>query len=118
MDSLPLLDFKNGLPGLLISICVILSLQLVFKVGEFLWKLREKKDSASEAAIRELTEVVKHNILATEHLEQRLNELKNTLSEIPKFKSDMRRLFSAIKIVSGDKWSQIRKEIMEEESSV
>lgn len=109
MDNL--IDFKNGVSGLLVSLCVILSVQLVFKVGEFLWKLKEKKDSASEAAIRELTEVVKQNTLALEHFEAKLENVENLLSEFPKLKLDIRRFYQAIKMISGDEWEKIKKEI-------
>ncbi len=113
-----LLDLKDGVAGLLVSICVLLSLQLVFRTGMFLWALREKKESASENAIKELTAVVRLNTVATEHLDARLGEIENTLSELPKFKLDMRRMFTAIKLIAGEKWPQIRKEIEEENRSL
>lgn len=105
------IDFKDGVSGLLVSVCVLLSVQLVFKVGEFLWKIKEKKDSASEAAIRELTEVVKQNTLALEHFESKLENVEKLLSEFPKIKLDIRRFYQAIKMISGDEWEKVKKEI-------
>lgn len=108
-----LLEAKS-IPLLLILIVVFLCATFIKGLVEFLWKVREKKDSASESAINELTEVVKKNTLAMELLDRRLDKLEIVLSEIPKFKLDMRKYYSAIKILAGDKWPSIRKEIEEE----
>lgn len=110
-----LLDLKDGAGGLLASICVILALQVLIKVGEFLWNLKEKKDSASEAAVKELTATMLKNTEAIKLLDQKLGKIEGIISEIPKFKLDVRRMFSAVKILAGEKWTNIRKEIMKED---
>ena len=85
MDNL--LDAHYGLP----AICVLLVLQLLFKVGEFLWEVIKKKDEVSEKSISELT------------------------ASIQKLSLDLRRVFAAVKILAGDDWKHIRKSIMDEE---
>lgn len=100
-----LLDSKHVT---LVSICVVLSLHLVFKLIEFLWKLREKKDLASETAITKLTETLdKTNF--------RLEKLESSLDGQVKLRRDVRRSFQAVKILSGDQWPTIMNKIVEEE---
>ena len=108
-----LLDTKS-IPALLVTIAVFLCAHVIKGVIEFLWQIKEKKDSASETAVENLTKAVQGNTTATEHLDQRIKELETVLAEIPKLKLDMRRMFAAIKIASGERWAQIRKEIMED----
>lgn len=87
-------------------------------MGEFLWKLKEKKDSASESAIEELTKVVRESTLATQALDTKIQTLEHTLSELPKLKLDMKRFFIAVKTVAGEQWPEIRREMMEEEKTL
>jgi hypothetical protein len=109
-----LADIKS-IPALLIAICLILAVNLVKGIAEFLWKLKEQKDSASEATIRDLTEAVKKNTAATEHLDQRLSELEHVLTSLPKLQEDLRRYYLGLKILAGERWPEIRDEIKQEE---
>lgn len=93
---------------------MILTISVLVKVGEFLWKLREKKEALSESSVGKLTEAVEQNTFATKHLDLRLSSLEKSLSELPKFKTDIRRFYIAVKALAGDKWPEIRKAIMEE----
>lgn len=104
----------ESIPALLISIVVFLCASFIRSIVEFLWKIQKKKESASESAIKELTDVVKKNTQATEHLDQRLCDVEGTFSELPKLKQDMRKFYLAVKLLSGDKWAQIRKDIEDE----
>lgn len=108
-----LLEVKS-IPALMVVIVVFMALHLVKGIAEFLWKMKEKQDTASETAIKELTEGLKKNTLAMEHLDDRIEGLEEILTELPKFKLDMRRMYTAIKYISGDKWAKIRKDIMED----
>lgn len=108
-----LFSLEYGVGGM----CVLLTLMVLLKVAEFLWNLREKKESMSEAAIKNLTQAVEANTKATQHLDGRLQFLEKSLSELPKFKTDIRRFYAAIKEVAGDKWPRIRDEIMKDEFS-
>lgn len=116
MEISDLIDVKHGISGLLVSVCIILSLQLVVKVGEFLWKLKEKKDSASEEAIKNLTKALENNTETTRHLDVRLSKLETSLDGHVKLRKDVRRAFSAVKLVAGDRWPEIMKEILEDET--
>lgn len=99
-----MLSTKYGIAG----ICIMLTLMVLIEVGKFLWNVREKKDSLSDTAIKELTEAVKH-------LDVRICEFEKTISDLPKFKVDMRRFYAAIKEVAGERWPTIREEIMRDD---
>jgi hypothetical protein len=114
MEALGGVDLLHGVPALLASLCVITTLQLLTRVGEFLWKMKEKKDQLSEAGVQKLTNTVDANTKAIEKLETTFSTLAETLSKVPKHDVDLKRLFSAVKIVAGDRWTKIRKEIMDE----
>ena len=66
------------------AIVVMMGLNLLARVGEFLWNMKKEKDD-------------------------------HTLSELRKAKLDLRRLFTAIKILAGDRWDEIREQIMKDE---
>lgn len=100
-----LFSLKYGIAG----VCILLTLQSLMKMAEFLWGLREKKDSVSEAAIKELT-------LAMEANTKEIHLLKTAVGELPKFKKDVRRFYTAIKTLAGDEWPDIRKELLEDEA--
>ncbi len=104
-------SLEYGIGGL----CVILTLSVFLKVGEFLWALREKKETLSESAIKDLTIAVQQNTAATQHLDRRLEKLEGVAAELPKFKTDIRRFYAAIKEVAGDKWPRIRDEILRDD---
>lgn len=116
MDKL--LDLKDNVPGSLVGICVILTLHLFFKIVEFLQQMQRKKESANDQAIKDLTKAVQENTQATEKLGLRLNEIEKLITELPKLKLDLRRFYSAIKLVAGDKWPQIRDEILKDEEAL
>lgn len=59
------------------------------------WKSRKKALEDNTTAIKELTKIV---------------------SDIPKIQKDLKRYFDAIKLLSGDKWSEISKKMIEEET--
>lgn len=109
-----LLDTKNGVASLLASICALLAFHLLFKVGEFLWEILKKKNEVSEQTFEKLTAALQVNTRAVHELKTQIHGIERDLSEIPKLKLDLKRLFSAVKTISGDKWPSIRREIMEE----
>lgn len=96
-----------------VAICVLLALNLVARVGEFLWKLKEKKDSATEKGIESLTLAVNLNTKAAEDLKDRIIALEGAVGDVTKVKLDIRRAFFAIKAIAGDNWPEIRKEMMD-----
>lgn len=104
----------GNLSGILAAIAVTLCLHLLAKIGEFLWKLREKRDSLTESGIEKLSSAVQLNTNASEKLEHRIKALEHTFTDLGKAKLDMRRLYAAVKQLAGDKWPEIRRHIMEE----
>lgn len=105
-----LFSLEYGIGG----VCVLLTVMVLLKVGEFLWALREKKESSSEIALQNLTEAVQNNTVATQLMDHRLASLEHAISEFPKFKTDLRRFYAAIKEIAGDKWPAIRDEIVKD----
>lgn len=95
--------------------CVLLTLMIVLRLGEFLWKLKERKESLSDAAVRELTKAVVANTSAVHGLDLRLQNLEHAVSDLPKFKADIRRLYAAVREVAGEGWTRIRDEILKDE---
>lgn len=104
-------SLEYGIGGL----CVLFTLMVMLKVGEFLWKLREKKETLSEAAVKDLTLAMQANTAATQHLDHRLQQIEKMVVDVPKFKTDLRRFYTALKILGGDRWPQVRDEIMKDE---
>lgn len=106
---------NTGVAGILAAISVMLALNFLAKLGEFLWKFREKKDALTESGIEKLTNAVHLNTMTTEKLEVRLNHLEHALLDVKKFERDLRRVYTALKKISGEQWPEIRKEIMEDD---
>lgn len=110
-----LLNEKQGIPTLLASIVVVMGLHLLFKVGEFLWEMLKKKTEVSEKSIENLTGALQKTTEAVRRLDDRLVEIEKDLSQMPKIRLDLRRMFSAIKHLAGENWKEIREIIMEDQ---
>lgn len=108
------IDKDNGIAGLLTSIAVILSLHLVMRVGSFLWGLKVEKDRLSEQTVKDLVKSVGENTTAVDDLRLEVKRFEAAVAEIPKLKLDLRRLYAALKIIAGEEWPNIRKEIMQD----
>jgi hypothetical protein len=106
------LSNSSGLAGLLASICVLMTCRFLFSLGEFVWKIKKEKDQLSEKTILELVAAMKANTESLKTLDHEMKALKDAFAEVPKLKLDLRRLFSATKMLAGDQWSDIRDEIM------
>lgn len=115
MDKLLLLFNSNqGVSGLLASVCLLLTFQVLLKVGEFLWRLKKEKDQLSEATLSKLVSAMDENTKAIKKLEGEIQKLELTFAEFPKIKLDLKRLFSAVRIVAGSNWPSVREEIMKD----
>jgi hypothetical protein len=99
----------------IVGIFVMLTLFVLLKIGEFLWQLRQKKETATDAAILNLTVAVKENTDSHKQLQCEVKRLETMISELPKFKTDVRRFYAAIKFVAGERWPEIRDEILKDE---
>jgi len=93
------------------GICILLTLMVLLRVGEFVWKLQQKKEELSETTVKNLVRAVEANTVETRLLGQRVFHLEGTLGEVTKLKTDVRRFYSAIKELAGDRWPAIRDEI-------
>lgn len=105
-----LFSLKYGIGG----ICALLTISILFKVAEFVWKIREKKEMSSDMAMVDLTKAVQECTLTMKVLDIRLKAMEMANSEFPKLRNDLRRVFTAMKEIAGDKWPMVRDEIMKD----
>lgn len=105
---------KYGFAGVI----VLLAIRIVISVGEFLWRLHEKKNQVCETTIERLTESVKKNTIAIEVLTREIEKLEIPVKEVPKLKTDIRRFYLAVKAIAGDRWNQIRDEVLRDDLAI
>ncbi len=109
------IDTEHGPAVLLATIVVILSLNLLFKVGTFAFQLVQKKQQVSEEAMEANTKAIEGLDSTMQKIELRLESVEASLSENPKMKTDLRRCFMAMKIIAGDDWAKVSKIITDDE---
>lgn len=101
------------------GVCILLTIMVLMRAGEFVWAItaekEKEKQTISSKAIEDLTKALKESTIAIGTLEHRLEHIERVVLEFPKLKNDVRRFYSAIKQVSGDRWPQIRDEIMKDD---
>ncbi len=83
---------------------LILTLHLLLKIGQIAFETVKKKSELSERAIEGLGKI-----------EHRMASLERDLNEILKFRQDFKRLFTAVKVIAGDRWPDVRKAILEDD---
>lgn len=99
-----LFSLQYGVAG----VCVLLTIMILVQVGKFLWSLKEKKESVSDRQVGELIERCKK-------LEDRIGNCEKLIADLPKFRTDMRRFYAAVKDIAGDRWPKIRDDIMRDD---
>lgn len=102
-----ILESDQSIPQLLLTIVVLIFAYITLRLVEFFWKQYKQKDERTEQLISELTEAVRENTIS-------IKSLDNHMSEFPKIKTDLNRMYSAVKMMAGDDWPRIRKEIMDD----
>lgn len=112
-----LVSGEHGVTTLLAGLVIILSLHLCLKLGEFIFELIKKKSELTEKNIDNMVNALALNIEALHKLEARMSSIETTLKDFSRFKVDVRRLFIAIKELSGENWDAIRKTIMDDDFS-
>lgn len=112
-----LVNSQHSLETILASLCVVITLHLVAKVGQLLWSIFKKKDETNDKAMIRVIETLGANTQALNHLAARTDSMEKVLKEVVKYKKDIRKLFTAIKVMAGDEWSEIRKSIIEDDFS-
>lgn len=101
--------------SVLTGILTMMCLHLLFQLGKFVWEMWKKKSEVTDKNIQKLVLAMDTNTKAVQDLAHDIVDVKGELSQIPKFKKDLSRLFTAIKHLAGDEWPEIRKAIMEDE---
>ncbi len=80
---------------------------VLFMALRLLWDILKSKN-------KEQVDAVKYNTQSVQELTCAIDKMKDQLAEIPKLKTDMKRSFTAHKIIAGEKWPVVRKEMMED----
>lgn len=109
-----LLTSHLGVPALLASIIIVLCLQLILRVGSFVWEILQKKNEVSEKSIAKLTDALQTNTVAVEKLQNELAQIKNEIATLPQLRLDIKRAFVALKLMAGEEWEEIRLAIRDE----
>ena len=109
------LDSKHGIVILIAVGVVAVCLNILLRVGEFVFKIFEKKSEVSEQSIAKLTATIELNTRSMDKLECRLALTEKELAEIPTMKKHLNRFFSALKHVAGDEWPKVSEIIMADE---
>lgn len=98
------------------AICVLLSLHLLVKIGEFAFSLLKKKNETTEKQINEISQRVNEislaltqNTQAARDLRIQIGILEREITDLAKLKMDTNKLFSVVKILAAAKWPKISK---------
>lgn len=105
-----LFSLEYGIGG----ICVLLTLMIFLRVGEFLWRHHQKKEALTDKTLQDLVRTVQENTAEMRLLNSRLVSVETSFSELPKLKLDIRRSFTALKALAGNRWGHIRDELMKD----
>lgn len=109
-----LIDEGHGTTVLIAGLIIVLSLHLIAKLAHFIWEFNNSKHEVTEDSIKNLSSALASNISAIHSLEERMRGFEKNIEEFHKFKVDLRLLIHAIKELSGDRWVEIRKIIIED----
>lgn len=112
-----LLNSQQSIPALLGCICVMLTFHFLVRVGEIAAKTFRNNTELTEKSINALTTEIRKNTSAMEKLERRIVDTEKTLSKLPVLELKLGRLFTAVKMLAGDDWTKIRREILSDDIS-
>lgn len=98
-----LLDSDHGLATLLAGLIVILALHLIMKIIQMGLDAFNKKAETTDRLSSEFKDV-----------SARLMAIERDMNEVLKFRKDFRNMFTALKLVAGEKWPDIRAAIEED----
>ncbi len=76
--------------------------------------MREKKDKITDEMLQKVVEGLAINTHATDRNSLTIAQLEKAFSDLPKLKLDLRRAFTALRMTAGDRWPEIRENIMED----
>lgn len=110
-----LLESDKGVTVLLAGLVIVLCFHLLLRFGSFLYEIFRKKTESSERNVENLTTALRITSEGLSKLETRMTVIERDLNEVLKFKQDFRRLFTAVKAIAGDRWPEIRKNIVDED---
>jgi len=110
-----LIDTQHGAGVLLVGLIIILALHLFMSMGKFAFEVFRKKEETKEKNFTEVSLALNQNTHAVRELRIQLGILEREINEMTELKTSVNRLFSAIKIVAGPKWPEVRKEISDDD---
>jgi hypothetical protein len=117
-----ILGSEHGLSALLAGVIVLLALNLITRIGEFVFKMLQKKSQTTDEQIARIARLMDDHTMknsmaltqntdAVRELRVQISVLQQELGDVKKFKSDSDMLLSAVKILAGQKWPRVRKAI-------
>ena len=109
------IDTTNGPVVLLATIAVVMILNLIFRIGSFAYEILKKKVQVSEETMLANTNAISSLNATMQKIEFRLGNVEGALSDNPKMKTDLRRCFTAMKLLAGAEWNTISKIITDDE---
>ena len=95
----------------MVAVVVLLALNLVARIGQFLWNLATHKSKTTDGEISKIDLALTQNTQAVRELRIQVQLLERELGEVHKFKSDSQKLFSAIKIMAGKRWPEVQHQV-------
>lgn len=109
-----LIDSQHGVAVLLVSIVVVLALQLVARVGEFLFNFYKEKRAEDSQEITKIDLSLTQNTQVMRELRIQVQQLERELGDVHKLNADIQKLFSALKFMAGKKWTEVKKAMEED----
>lgn len=106
-----ILDSQHGTAILLVSIVVVLGLQLVARIGEFVFKLLTHKSKTTDSQITKIDLSLTQNTQALRDLRIQIGILEREIAEIDRFRSDLQKIFAIVKALAGKRWVEIKKAV-------
>ncbi len=73
------------------SLVVVVGLHLVFQMAKFIFSLLKKDKKATDETVNKLT------------------------VEVSKLRNDLKRFYSAVKLIAGDRWDEVSEKIQKDD---
>lgn len=104
-----LVQNQHGISYFMVGAIVLLALNIFARVGEFLWNLATHKSKSTDTEISKIDLALTQNTQAVREVRIQIGMLERELNEVRKLNADIQKLFSALKIMAGKRWPEVRK---------
>ena len=104
-----LIDSQHGVAILLVSIVAVLGLQLVARVGEFVFNFLTHKSKTTDSQITKIDLSLTQNTQALRELRIQIGILEREIAKIDRFSSDLKNISSIVRALAGKNWLKVKK---------